>query len=294
MKKTNKLVVISNIAAFVLIVALAVMQFMPFWYTVNGVHMTPAEYEEYLASEDYVYTGEKIVLEEETAPEATEAVPEVTEEVTEAATEAATEEAAEAATEEAAEAATEATAELEPEETKKPEKLASEEGYYVIKCYACDTVRRIYPSSVKFTGVKNLVYAVDKCKTCKSDVGFSLEGEVKNDEVIAWEDRVERASIAERVWFIAEGAPVLMNHVWTLLLGAVCFYFCLLRSGGTISFLPVTALAVLNTLGYLKPEAMTGSFWIVHMILSCLLFVPGLILFAFWLKSVIRWFTVKD
>ena len=278
MKKTNKLVVISNIASFALIAALAVMQFMPFWYTVNGVHMTPAEYEEYLASEDYVYTGEKIVLEEETAPEATEAVPEATEEATEA------------VTEEATEAATETT----PKETKAPEKLASEEGYYVIKCYACDTVRRIYPSSVEFTNVKNLVYTGEKCKTCKAEVGFSIEGEIKNDEVIAWEDRVERASIAERVWFITDGAPVLMFHVWTLLLGAVCFYFCLLRSGSTISFLPVTAIAVLNTLGYLKPEAMTGSLWVVHLILSCLLFVPGLILFGFWLKSVIRWFKVKD
>ena len=282
MKKTNKLVVISNIASFALIVALAVMQFMPFWYTVNGVHMTPAEYEEYLASEDYVYTGEKIVLEEETAPEATEAVPEATEEATEAVTEEATEEATEAATE------------TTPTETKATEKLASEEGYYVIKCYACDTVRRIYPSSVNFTNVKNLVYAVDKCKACKSDVGFSIEGEIKNDEVIAWEDRVERASIAERVWYITDGAPVLMFHVWTLLLGAVCFYFCLLRSRSTISFLPVTAIAVLNTLGYLKPEAMTGSSWVVHLILSCLLFVPGLILFGFWLKRVIRWFKVKD
>lgn len=290
MKKTNKLVVICNIASFVLIVALAVMQFMPFWYTVNGVHMTPAEYEEYLASEDYVYTGEKIILEEETAPEATEAVPEATEEATEVATEAVTEEATEAVTEEATEAATETTS----KETKAPEKLASEEGYYVIKCYACDTVRRIYPSSVKFTDVKNLVYAVDKCKACKSEVGFSIEGEIKNDEVIAWEDRVERASIAERVWFITDGAPVLMFHVWTLLLGAVCFYFCLLRSGSTISFLPVTAIAVLNTIGYLKPEAMTGSSWIIHMILSCLLFVPGVILFAFWLKNVLRWFKVKD
>lgn len=103
-------------------------------------------------------------------------------------------------------------------------------------------------------------------------------------------------SIAKGVWFADAKSqmPVLMLHVWTLVIGAVCVYFCLIRSKGTISFIPVGVLAVVNTLGYLKPEAMGASLWIVHLILSCLLFVPAIILFVFWLRGAIRWFTVKE
>ena len=242
MKKPNKLTRICNFTCAILMVALVVMQFMPFWYSVNGRHMTPADYatfdpaKETVAAKPIGPTRPRLNVKATTAP--TEAATEAATEATTAATEATT-----AATE-ATTAATEATA------------AATEATAAATEATAAPTEAATTP-----------------------------------------EPTIKDISIARVVWWPEKekGAPVLMFHAVILLLGAVGIFFCLAKNDKTLNFVWTLALSIIATRGYLvNPGAQTGRLWFIHLGLAIALALPSLFLMYQWVRSAIRWFTVKE
>ena len=256
MKKvlSPKITRICSFTCAILIAALVIMQFMPFWYSVNGRHMTAEDYATFDPAKETVSvkpigpTRPKLNTKTTKATEAPTTVPETTAAPTETtgATEATTEttaatEATAAATEATA-APTEATA-APTEATAAPTEAATE------------APTEAPEPTVKTVSIARVTWFPEK---------------EKGAPVLMFHAVILLFG-AVGLFFCLAKSDKPMNWVWTM----------------ALSIISVRGYLI-------NPGAQTGMFWYVHVAIAAALALPSLVMFAQWVVRVVRWFTVKE
>lgn len=275
MNKREKITKLCNMICALLMAALIVMQFVPFWYSVGGEHMTE---EEYLAwSKEYVPVAErptesKAPTEATTAPVETTAVPTET---------------TAAPTETTADPTGETTAPSEEttapvEETTAPVEDSTEPSESV-------------PEETKKAGKDPFKHIKEQNEIKNQGKDQAVKPPMPTE--IPTDPEVKTMSIAQSVWRTNRyktdmAAPLLMFHVAVLGLGIVGIFFCLIKRKANLNCVWVLIISILSVVGYFtNPAAQTGMNWIIHGVLAALLLIPGLIMLAFFIKDAINWFT---
>ena len=317
MNKRERIIKLCNMFCALALAVLLVLQFMPFWYSVGGVHKTKDEYLDWSAT--YIPVAERPT--ESKAPATTAAATETTTEATTVTTEAtaaptettaATEETTAAtgettgATEETTGATEETTAVTEGTEpttteattgtTEETTAATGETEPAATEAKKDSSGRTERPSKRK-----------DKNTAPKDPFSYKDERAQQNDQSQAvkpttpysapTDPEIKTMSIASSVWrynTYKEGyeSPLLLFHIAILAFGALGVFFCLTKSKKSINCIWVMATAVLGTIGYFtNAGAQTGMAWMLHGGVSAFLLIPGTALLVFWIKDLINWFT---
>ena len=295
MNKRERMIKLCNMFCALAMAVLLVLQFMPFWYSVGGVHKTKDEYLDWSAT--YIPVAERPT--ESKAPETTAATDATTVATAAATTEATTEVTTEATTDATAEATTDATAEAteptatEPTATEPTatEPTATEPAATEPKKDASGRPGRPNKNNAApknpFDAKNDRAQSMDQSQAVKPTAPPS---EPTDPEI-------KKMSIASSVWrynTYKEGqeAPLLMFHIAILGFGAIGVFFCLTKAKKSINCIWVMATAILGTLGYFtNAGARTGMAWWLHGGISAFLLIPGIALTVFWIKDLINWFT---
>lgn len=253
MNKRQNITRICNMICALLMAALIILQFVPFWYSVGGQHMTD---EQYLAwSETYVPVAERPT--ESKAPTAAPTTAAPTE------TTAAPTETTAAPTEDTTDG-TDATEDTVPEETKKKGK---------------DPFKYAKDSKNKNKNNK------DKAVKPPMPTEIPTDPEVKTMSIAQslWRTNRYKKDMA---------APLLMFHVAILGLGVVGIFFCLTKNKANLNCVWVLLIGILSTIGYFtNPAAQTGMGWMIHGVVAAVLLLPGIVMLVFAIKDAINWFT---
>ena len=253
MNKRERITKLCNMFCAVVLVVLIVLQFMPFWYSVGGVHKTK---DEYLAwSETYIPVAER----------PTEAKPT---ETTAAATEATT-----VAPTETEPAATEpAATEGEKDNSGRPGR--PNRGPNTAPKDPLKAKEERAKANDKSAAVR---------PTAPPTIPTDPEIKVMSIASSVWRTNTYKKD---------QAAPLLMFHVAILGFGAVALFFCIAKRKNSINCIWVLATAILGTIGYFtNAAAQTGMAWMVHGATSAVLLIPGILLLVFWIKDLIDWFT---
>lgn len=276
MNKREKFTKLCNMTCALLIAALIILQFVPFWYSVGGQHMTDEQYLEW--SEEYVPIAERPTeakpaetttapVETTTAPAATESTPAESTPAESTPAESTPAESTPAESTPAESTPAESTpAESTPTETEPQETVKKPKNPYDVKNNDKNQGKDQVPVPPKPT-------------------------EIPTDP------EVRKISIAESVWRTNKykkdmAAPLLMFHVAILGLGAVGIFFCLAKRKSNLNCVWALAVAIPAVLGYFtNSAAQTGMNWMIHGILAAILLIPAIILLVFTIMDVVRWFT---
>ena len=329
MNKRERMIKLCNMFCALAMAVLLVLQFMPFWYSVGGVHKTKDEYLDWSAT--YIPVAERPT--ESKAPETTAATDATTvataaattEATTEVTTEATTDATAEATTDATAEATTDATAEATTDATAEATTDATAEATEPTATEPTATEPAATEPAASEPAATEPAATEPAATEPKKDASGRPGRPSKNNGVVknpydAKNDRaqsmdqsqavkptappseptdpeIKKMSIASSVWrynTYKEGqeAPLLMFHIAILGFGAIGVFFCLTKAKKSINCIWVMATAILGTLGYFtNAGARTGMAWWLHGGISAFLLIPGIALTVFWIKDLIDWFT---